>query len=88
MTDLERAYAEATEWNMATLAGLAMRKGASKREVERQMGICLRMLGVCNELASAAYAKHPRVKQLIAAGGGPKPNLGTALVQWVVSLRV
>ena len=47
--ELSKSYIEATEWNLATLEELKIKKG-SKSSILRQKSICLRMLKVCVEI--------------------------------------
>lgn len=62
----------ATEWNLATLERLQMRKGSSQHDLRRQKHICDAMVKHCRELRVNARfgldgARCPRLEELLAA---------------------
>jgi hypothetical protein len=72
MDRIEQEYAYATEINLATLEELVSLKSSSKSRVERQRGICLRMLHVCKAVEAhldfrAHGCRSPRVGKLLEA---------------------
>lgn len=83
--DLARAYAEAAEWNLATLAGFLMRKSTPKHETSRQMKICLDMLAFCVDMPAEVYVKLSRVQEILA--GAANVGLGSALERWAATIK-
>lgn len=57
MRTLADKYAEATEWNLATLEELCTLKSSSKVRIERQIGICAYMVQACMDHALEVSSK-------------------------------
>lgn len=61
---IEKEYAKATEWNLATLEEMALIKSTSERRLERQSKICAMMLDVCATFDGDAIG-NGRAKRLL-----------------------
>lgn len=82
-------YAEAAEWNLATLDELISIKSSSKSRIDRQQGICLKMLRVCLVFrdqilrdGTGVDARCGRVRDILKAAQN-RGNLDAALSEWV-----
>jgi hypothetical protein len=89
--NLATHYAEATEWNLATLSELCMLKSSSQARINRQTSICRKMLQVCQEwepeiewqpVYGAPSRLSPRVYDLLEAAKHTSGGLEGALIKW------
>jgi hypothetical protein len=86
--DIFNQYANATEYNLATLSGLLLKKSSAKSEVSRQTNICTEMLAVCwehkaNIVFGNGWSHHyGRVEEVVKAAEANGGNLATALAEW------
>ena len=86
--NLATHYAEATEWNLATLSQLCSLKSSSQARINRQTSICHKMLQVCQEwepeiewgLPYRSIA--PRTLKLLKAAKEEPEGLEGALTRW------
>lgn len=96
--ELEAHYAEAAEWNMATMEMMLQVKKTAKHEKERQRNICLKMLDVCSNLSEKAlnssdYRRASRVISILASAKAPgrefSTNRGrrTAFNEWAEGIK-
>jgi hypothetical protein len=85
--NLATHYAEATEWNLATLSELCMLKSSSQARINRQTSICHKMLQVCQEWEPEIYftaypPRAPRVQNLLKAAKEEPEGLTVVLDRW------
>jgi hypothetical protein len=89
--NLATRYAEATEWNLATLSELSMLKSSSQSRIKRQTSICQKMLQVCQEWEPeidfgdiTRFSNHvaPRVKMLLDRAKERSKPLLEVLTEW------
>jgi len=93
--NLATHYAEATEWNLATLSELCHLKSSSQVRINRQTSICQKMLQVCQEwepeivwgtdpddVRSLFRRVAPRVWNLLKAAKEEPEGLEVALLKW------
>lgn len=84
--NLATCYAEATEYNLATLSELCMLKSSSQARIKRQTSICHKMLQVCQEYlpeidwGSGWSPRASQVHKLLQAAS--ESNLEQALEEW------
>ena len=71
--NLATKYAEATEWNLATLGELCSLKSSSQSRINRQTSICRKMLQVCQEYESEIqYGTNPSDARTLFARTAPR----------------
>jgi hypothetical protein len=86
--NLATHYAEATEWNLATLSELCMLKSSSQARINRQTSICRKMLQVCQkwepeiEWGNFPRCVAPRVAKLMEMAKDEPEGLEGALIRW------
>lgn len=84
---LAQSYAEATEWNLATLSSLLMKKSSSKSEIRRQTSICLKMLVISDAYKNVVDFKSgpcrlcTRVQKLIEMADKLKSDACSAMTR-------
>lgn len=90
LQSLATRYAEATEWNLATIDEMLCRKRTPKSSLSRQRDICLKMLQTCAQITQSVVwdeglwdrrlTKFGRTKEILEAPEGIEKGLD-ALIQ-------
>ncbi len=65
--NIYQSLGEFTEWQLATLSMMRLRKRCSKKEIERQENICKQMVEACMKFKVIPQLDTPRLMEAVKA---------------------